>query len=222
MCGRYSLVVNGDFGKRFRVHIPAMGLRSRFNVAPGQVMPVICRADERRCAAMTWGFVPGYARDVAKPRRLINARAETVPKLPSFHHAFIEGRCIVPASGFFEWKAEGRRRIPFYYRLRNEDLFGFAGIYSTLPGPDGAARRTYAIITTPANSLVSAVHDRMPAILRPDDEERWLTGPADILPLDEILGPFPPESMEGYPVSERINNPGHEGEDLIRPLCGLL
>jgi putative SOS response-associated peptidase YedK len=222
VCGRYSLVVDGDFGKRFRVYIPAMGLRSRFNVAPGQMMPVICGADERRCSAMTWGFVPGYARDEEKPRRMINARAETVPELPSFRHAFIEGRCIVPASGFFEWKAEGRRRIPFYYRLRSDDLFGFAGIYSTLPGQDGAARLTYAIITTPANSLVSAVHDRMPAILRQADEERWLTGPADALPLDEILAPCPPDRMEGYPVSERINDTGHEGEDLIRPLCGLL
>ncbi|KQC05220.1 MAG: hypothetical protein APR53_08475 [Methanoculleus sp. SDB] len=222
MCGRYSLVVDGDFGKRFRVHIPAMGLRSRFNVVPGQVMPVICGAGERRCTAMTWGFVPVSARDDAHPRRLINARAETVAKLPSFRRAFIGCRCIVPASGFFEWKAEGRRRIPFYYRLRNENLFGFAGVYSVLPGEDGAARRTYTIITTPANSLVSAVHDRMPAILRRTDEERWLSGMADVLPLDEILAPCPSDRMEGYPVSERINDPGHEDEDLIRPLCGLL
>ncbi|NYT05542.1 MAG: SOS response-associated peptidase [Methanomicrobiales archaeon] len=219
MCGRYSLVITPDFGKRFRVHIPAMGLRSRFNIAPGQAAPVICAAGERQCVAMRWGFVPAWAGEAAYQHPLINARSETAPVLPAFKDAFVSGRCIVPASGFYEWKEEGSRRVPFYYHRADGNPIGLAGLYTTCHPPGGPAVRCFALLTTPANDLVSAVHDRMPAILPRDREDDWLA--AGTGNPDAMLAPAPPGMLVGYPVSSRVNSPDAEGEACIRPVATL-
>jgi putative SOS response-associated peptidase YedK len=217
MCGRYSLVVTDDLGRRFRVHPPDLGLRSRFNVAPGEEMPVVYREDgPEMMALMRWGFVPSWSRGRDTGGGVINARAETVAKKPFFRAAFEHRRCLVPASGFYEWHREQSVALPYYFRLKNEDFFSFAGIWTASP-PTGDQTRTYAIITTDANTLVSRVHDRMPVILAKDNEERWLDPAVESKELQELLIPYAGDLMTCWRVSERANAAGNEGEDLIRP-----
>ncbi len=220
MCGRYSLICTDDLGNRFRVYDPSIGRRSRFNVAPSQAMPVVVRGERTEMALMQWGLVPRWAGNPATARRPINARAETLAERPIFRGLLARNRCLVPASGFYEWnRDDGGRRTPFYFRLRDADLFAFAGLYDVWHDVDGAALATYTLITTAANEVVAPLHDRMPAILRREDEERWL---ADEPPAPEelaaLLGPYPAEAMEAYPVSARVGSPSVDDPFLIAPL----
>ena len=219
MCGRYSLVCIDDLGNRFRVFNPMMGARSRFNIAPGSEVPVIVRAEKNEIVLMQWGLVPHWTKDIRSAHRPINARAETLFEKPMFAGLLTSHRCLVPASGFFEWKKEGKAKAPYYIRLPENPLFAFAGLYDRWICPDGTTLSTYTIVTCDANSLVAGIHDRMPAILRPEDEERWLSGhpvrPAD---LKRILSPYPAVEMEMYPVSPLVNTPATDDERVIRRL----
>jgi putative SOS response-associated peptidase YedK len=218
MCGRYSLVCIDDLGQRFRVHIPTFGLRSRFNIAPGTDVPVIVAGGtDRRCVSARWGLVPSWAKDPAIGRRLINARAETLTAKPAFGRLVARKRCLIPASGFYEWTPVGQGRIPYYIRMQDDCLFAFAGLYDDWHDPAGQTVTTCVIITTEPNEVVRPIHTRMPAILREGDEEHWLA--AHPLPAAEIarmLAPYPADGMEAYPVSTAVNSPASEGEGLIR------
>jgi len=217
MCGRYSLICIDDLGRRFRVHLPTIGLRSRFNVAPGAEMPVImAEAGENHLIMMRWGLVPSWAKDPVIGRRLINARAETLAEKPSFRSLIRKKRCLVPVDGFYEWRRSSTGRIPYYIRRKDASLFGFAGLYDEWRDPAGSVLRTYTIITTGPNPLISPIHDRMPAIVREDDEAKWLG--ADPLPepvIREILAPYPADALEAYPVPPDVNSPASEGGHLI-------
>lgn len=217
MCGRYSLIVTDDLGARFRVYDPLIGLRSQFNVTPGREMPVVHDGAEPGMECMVWGLVPFWAHDPSIGRKLINARAETVAEKPAFRASFAKKRCLVPASGFYEWKSEKGEKVPFYYQLEGGGHFAFAGLFDTWHDPAGGERRTFVIITTDVNALVGKIHDRMPVILHREDEEAWLDGESDPGLLENLLAPFPAEEMAGYRVSTKVNNPENEGADLIEP-----
>jgi len=217
MCGRYSLIVTDDLGARFRVYDPLIGLRSQFNVTPGREMPVVHDGAEPGMECMVWGLVPFWAHDPSIGRKLINARAETVAEKPAFRASFAKKRCLVPASGFYEWKSEKGEKVPFYYQLEGGGHFAFAGLFDTWLDPAGGERRTFVIITTDVNALVGKIHDRMPVILHREDEEAWLDGESDPGLLENLLAPFPAEEMAGYRVSTKVNNPENEGADLIEP-----
>jgi putative SOS response-associated peptidase YedK len=220
MCGRYSLICTDDLGNRFRVFEPTISCRSRFNVAPSQVMPVVVQREERELVPMEWGLVPHWAKDLSASRRPINARAETLGERPMFRGLIRHNRCLIPASGFYEWKrGGGGRKEQYYLRLRDASLFAFAGLYDVRHDPDGSALATYTLITTVANELVSGLHDRMPVILRREDEERWVARPPPAPgELAELLGPYSSEGMEVYPVSPRVNSPSADDPYLIAPL----
>ena len=219
MCGRYSLICTDDLGNRFRVHLPTIGCRSRFNVAPSQTMPVVVQRGEIELVQMVWGLVPHWARDPAAARRPINARAETLAERPMFRGLLKRNRCLVPASGFYEWKKDGGRKTPYYLRLKDDAIFAFAGLYDVWHDADGAPLATYTIVTTAANEVVAPVHDRMPVILGRDDEERWIAGePLQEEELRDLLRPYPAGSMEVYPVSTRVNSPVSDDPALIEPL----
>jgi putative SOS response-associated peptidase YedK len=222
MCGRYSLICIDDLGNRFRVFDPMMGARSHFNIAPGNEMPVITRSGENHVAILRWGLIPSWTKDIRAAKPLINARAETLAEKPSFRSLLKSRRCLVPASGFYEWKKEGNRKIPHYFRLTDEPLFSFAGLYDSWHNPEGVSVSTYTIVTCEANSLVAPVHDRMPVILSRENEERWLA-PDPITPEDlkQILVPFLPGRMDAMPVSDLVNNPAIDDERLVRPLFQL-
>ncbi len=222
MCGRYSLVFIDDIGNRFRVFNPMIGSRSRFNIAPGNEMPVVIRKEENELAIMKWGLVPHRVHDEEKVKPSINARAETVYEKPSFRDLIKNQRCLVPASGFFEWKKEGSKRIPFFLHLPESPLFAFAGLYDCRADSRGTLHFSYTIITSEPNALVAKIHDRMPSILLPENEDRWLSkNPLNAAELREILTPFPAENMAMYPVSPRVNRVDADDEQVIRPVISL-
>lgn len=222
MCGRYSLICIDDLGKRFRIYDPTLGIRSHFNIAPSQMMPVIVQHGHVEMVMMQWGLIPGRAKDAGKSMHPINARAETLAEKPMFCGLLKDKRCLVPASGFFEWKNEGTRKIPYYIHLKESSLFAIAGLYDVWYDAWNEAHLTYTIITTDANELVAPLHDRMPVILRQEDENRWLAGDApDPDERKKILRPYPPGEMDAYPVSSRVNSPDVDDEQLIRPLVTL-
>ena len=219
MCGRFTIVPTMDFSERFHLP-PGQAPLPRYNVAPGQEVPVIVRDGGNRAVSMAWGLIPPFVKDPAAGRPLINARAGTLLSRPAFRGAVQSRRCLVPASGFYEWRKEGTRRIPFYLRLPANPVFSFAGLYETgrVSGPS-----TFAIVTTTPNRLVAGLHDRMPAILPREKEEVWLApGPVGEADLGAILAPYPAGEMEAYPVSRRVNDPGGEGPGLIEPLSPLI
>ena len=219
MCGRYSLICIDDLGTRFRVFDPMMGARSRFNISPGNEMPVIVRSKKDEIALMRWGLVPHWTKDIRTAQRPINARAESLAEKPLFRSLLAYGRCLVPASGFYEWKTEGKRKVPFYFHLPESPLFAFAGLYDTWKEPEGTTLATYTIITCEPNALLKEVHHRMPVILSRANEERWLSpeliNPHDLPP---ILSPYPASAMRMVPVSDLVNNPSADDERLVQPL----
>ena len=222
MCGRFTLTTSREVLARAFDLDDAPALTPRFNVAPGQDVASVWQTPEgrRELRPRRWGLVPHWARDARIGSRLVNARAETAALKPAFRTALRQRRCLVPADGFYEWKAvPGRRRKqPYYLRLKGGGLFAFAGLY-TLADAQAGAPATCAIITTTPNDLVASIHNRMPVILEPADEGRWtdarVTDPATVLP---CLRPLPAGRMEGYPVSTLVSSPGNEGPRLVHPV----
>lgn len=222
MCGRYSLICTDDLGNRFRVFEPTINCRSRFNVAPSQSMPVVVRRGQTELVMMQWGLVPHWAKDLKGTVRPINARAETLAERPMFRGLLKQNRCLVPASGFYEWKRDGDRKTPYYVRLRDAELFAFAGLYDVWQDADGVSHPTYTLVTTSANRVMAPIHDRMPVILERTNEERWLAGgPPTSEELPALLGPYPADAMEAYPVSTRVNSPATDDPSLVEPLGTL-
>lgn len=222
MCGRYSLIFIDDLGKRFRIFAPALGIRSHYNVAPSEVMPVIVQHEHVEMVMMQWGLIPQWVKDPKKSVHPVNAKAETLADKPMFCGLLRNRRCLVPASGFYEWRKDGKRKIPYYIHLKNSPLFAIAGLYDVWYDACNEAHPTYTIITTTANELVAPLHDRMPAILKQEDESRWISG--DALTSEEmnsILGPCPSHEMDAYPVSSRVNSPDADEEELIQRLTTL-
>lgn len=221
MCGRYTQTAAFDeLALRFGITVEDTDLEDltpRYNVAPSQSVPIVVAHNGGRQLVMAkWGF----HRVWMKTSKLapINAKAETVVTSRMFQAAVKRHRCLVPADGFYEWKAVPgqRRKQPYYLRLKDGGVFAFAGLY-TPADAQAAAPATCTIITTTPNDLVAAIHNRMPVILERDDEVRWtdarVTDPAAVLP---CLRPLPASLMEGYPVSTLVSSPGNEGPGLVR------
>ena len=222
MCSRYSLVCIDNLCGRFRVVDPSDGFHSHFNIAAGSANPVIVVHDRAEARTMQWGLVPHWARDIKTLHRPVNARAENLAEKPMFRDLVRTRRCLVPASGFFEWKEHWGKKIPFYFYKPADPVFAFAGLYDIWQNPAGVSLATYVIITTPANSVVAPVHHRMPAILRQDDEIRWVSrGPIPPEEMHRILAPAPADGLAVYPVSDRVNDAKADDERVIAPLKGL-
>jgi len=220
MCGRYSLLCIDDLGNRFRVHNPMIGSRSRFNISPGTRQPVIVAgAGGRELVQMQWGLIPGHVIASGTSRPFINARAETLTERPVFARLLASNRCLIPASGFFEWKQVRTKKIPYYFHIPDQPVFAFAGLWDEWQDPAGTVLPGYTVITTEPNSLVASVHTRMPVILSRENEALWLADGS--LPQGSpgmLLTPYPPEAMEMYPVTDLVNTPSVDDERVVRPL----
>ncbi len=219
MCGRYTQT--GEFAelkRRFGLAGGDPGVRPRWNQAPGQDAPVVAAGQGPRLAMMRWGLVPHWAEDAAVGYKTINARAETAPQRAAFKGPFRRSRCLVPADGFYEWpggKADGR--APVRFTLAGGGLFAMAGLWDRW-GEGDSPLHSFSILTTAANDLVAAVHQRMPAILAPEDEAAWLDpGLSDPGRLAAMLRPFPAGEMAAAPASARVNRPQNEGPGLLKP-----
>jgi putative SOS response-associated peptidase YedK len=221
MCGRFTQRADSKkIAKEFKVaEVPEV--EARYNIAPTQdVLAVYEPGDGREATFFKWGLVPSWAKDVSMGSRLINARAETVAEKPAFRQAFKQRRCIVPADGFYEWQKMAGRKQPFFFRMRDERPFGFAGLCERWEGEGGRVINSCAILTTEANEVLRPVHDRMPVILHPDDYELWLGAEARELDLvREMLRPYPPKEMIGYPVGTSVNSPRNQGAQLVERLA---
>ncbi|MEN9327421.1 MAG: hypothetical protein RI947_229 [Candidatus Parcubacteria bacterium] len=201
MCGRYQIDSEDPKKLQKRFNLSATPhVKSNWNVAPSQEMPII-KADNT-LEIVKWGLRLHFM-----PKDLINIRAESSEK--AWSHKYLQfQRCLVPASGFYEWKRQGKEKTPFYFHIKKEPLFAFAGVYSESSG--------YAIITTTPNDIMLDVHNRMPVILEKEDEEKWIN--PDMTEMDEIktyLKPYPAKYMEKYPVSTRVNSPSYNDKTLI-------
>ena len=221
MCGRFSSSSKPEqMKKEFKVAVedPAI-FKPRYNIAPSQMIPVVLdRTGERIVAQLKWGLVPSWAKDALIGSRMINARAETLMEKPSFREAYKSRRCIIPASGFYEWqRAEKGAKQPFYFYLTNKEVFGFAGLWEEwLDKKSGESLETCTIITTEANDVLKPVHDRMPVILKAADYDEWLdTKEANTDKLQKLLAPYPPDEMSSHAVSRAVNSPTLDSPELI-------
>jgi putative SOS response-associated peptidase YedK len=222
MCGRFTLfeadkILSREFGVS---GIPL--LSPRYNIAPSQPVAAVRAAPAgtgREFALLRWGLIPSWSKDPAIGNRLINARAETVREKPSFRNAFRRHRCLIPASGFFEWQRRERGKQPFFVHMRDERLFAFAGLWDRWESPDKGVIETCTILTTAANTVLAPIHDRMPVIVPRGEYERWLDPSLkDLDSLTPLLVPFPPDEMLAFPVSPRVNAPSTDDEGCIAPL----
>lgn len=227
MCGRYDMNLRDDelerrFQARFRREALTASerdwLRPRHNIAPSQYLPILLSENATSFVFGLWGYKPEWAMKKTDVPSLINARAETVGSKPFFRKALRQRRCLIPATGFFEWKKEGRRKLPFRCHLKSEEAFAFAGIYSTLRDEEGTERAAYAIITTEANELVARVHNRMPVILRQESERDWLDPELSAEDAQSMLVPYPEEGMRIYRVSQAVNSPRNDTPEVSTPL----
>ena len=190
----------------------------RWNGAPSQELLVIREnhnTGERSLDLLKWGLIPYWCSDPKGGRKPINAKSETVAKLPMFRDAYRRRRCILPVDAFYEWKATKGRKQPYAIAMKNRSPFGIAGIWENWKNPDGEWVRTFAVLTTPANELIGMIHDRMPAVLTPGDYDRWLGREPD--PRD-LLKPFPSDLMAIWPISTRVNWPSNDDEHLLEEI----
>jgi len=195
-------------------------VRPRYNAAPSQDLLVIAedhKTGRRSLELMKWGLIPSWIKDANGGRKPINAKAETVSKLPMFRNAYAHRRCIIPVDGFFEWHAikGAKTKQPYAIAMKDGSPFGLAGIWDNWRDPaTDEWVRTFAIITLPANELLDQIHHRMPAILEANSYDWWL-GP-DPDPQD-LLITYPSEPMTMWPISRRVNSPTNDDAALLEP-----
>ena len=220
MCGRYTLKEKEEnLAKWFEaVFEEVENLKPNYNVAPSHQMPVVRQADEggRVIERYSWGLLPFWAKEKNAGYSLINARAETVDTKRSFRPYFESQRCLVPASGFYEWKGTKGNKKPYYIYPTHEPVFAFAGLYNLWTSPAGETVPTYTIITTGANTKMGNIHNRMPAMLFKEEWDSWLD-PANhnTRTLKDLLDPYPDDGLDYYPVSKEVNNVRNNGPELL-------
>jgi len=222
MCGRYSLAIDYDaindrFEFRGGVQLPTP-FKLRFNIAPTQeVLTVVNPTGEgNEPRIMKWGLIPAWAKDVPIGSRMINARAESIMEKTVFRQAFQRLRCLVAADGFYEWRKEGKYKVPMRIILKTGEPFGFAGLWDTWKSPDGAVVESCTIITTTPNALMEPIHNRMPVILSKEAESAWLNlANDDAATLRELLVPYPAEEMDAYEVSALVNAPKNDVPEVL-------
>ncbi|MQT12001.1 SOS response-associated peptidase [Segnochrobactrum spirostomi] len=223
MCGRiiqyrgakaYAELLGLDIEDAALPNAPA-----RYNATPGQDLVAFRRHPESGRivpSLLRWGLIPHWAKDPAIAWRLINARSETVARLPAFRSAFAAGRlCVVPVDGFYEWRREGKAKQPFAIARADRRPFALAGLWENWHEPDGEWRRTFTVLTCAANGMMAPLHDRMPVILADADVPRWLAGDG----ADRLMVPCADDVLEAWPVSPRVNSGREDDADLMAPVA---
>ena len=220
MCARYTLAVPDDeFQEHFELLIPP-GLSPRFNIAPSQPVAVVgLKADgsARGLVPMAWGFVPRWAADPRSGPRPVNAKAETVRTSPPFRDSFRDRRCLLPATGFFEWETRGKEKLPHLFRPTAGVVMAFAGIWDLWkPKGGGDPLFTCAVITVPANDTIRPLHDRMPAILPRASSADWLNPKSHPDAAFNLLRPAPDDLLERVRVNRVVNSSRVDTADCVQ------
>ena len=221
MCGRYdNLIAREAYKTMYRaMRLPAWNFPPRYNIAPTDQIPIVRidpRDDTRELALARWGLVPFWMKEKPKVPH-INARAETVHKLPLFREAFTKRRCLIPATCFFEWQKRDDGKQPYRFTRSDDEPFAFAGIweFTRLNGEDLLSA---AIIVGEPNPLMDGIHDRMPVMLLPEDYDRWLDPEMSIDNLRKMLKPYDAALMKAYEVSRVVNSVKNDVPECVEPL----
>lgn len=222
MCGRFTLRTSPQrllegFGGSFPEFQP------RYNIAPTQLVLAVRATPEgtgRQAAALRWGLVPSWAKDLKIGANAVNARAETVAEKPMFRAAIKKRRCLVLADGYYEWRADGKAKQPYHFRYEDQRPFAFAGLWESWRGVDGndAPLETCTIITTAARGIAATLHERMPVIIPPSDYDRWIAPqPLDVAQLETLLHPPLQDELIPVPVSKVVNSVKNQGPECLEP-----
>jgi len=219
MCGRFNLRATPAQLQEFFDLFREPEVTSRYNIAPTQTT-LVCRLNdngERELVPLRWGVIPSWSKDIKIGASLINARGETVSEKPSFRSAFKKRRCLIPASGFYEWLREGKNKQPFHIHHKDDSPFAMAGLWETWNHGEHPIE-SFSIITTSANQLMRSIHDRMPVILEPELFAEWLDPKAEPEFLKSIVQPYEWNGFETLPVSAVVNNARNETPECVVPV----
>jgi putative SOS response-associated peptidase YedK len=217
MCGRYAVTsapeaIRALFGYAEQPNFPP-----RYNIAPTQPIGIVRLVEgKRQFALVRWGLLPSWVKDPRSFSLLVNARGESLADKPAFKAAMKYRRCLVPADGFYEWKATGTRKQPYYVHAKSGQPLAFAGLWETWTGPNGEEMETAAIVTTRANRALADIHDRMPVVVSPDAFNLWLDCTnVDAETAASLVAPAPENLLEAYEVSTAVNRTANDNPDLI-------
>jgi putative SOS response-associated peptidase YedK len=217
MCGRYTVTsapeaIRALFGYAEQPNFPP-----RYNVAPTQPIAIVrLSSGKRQFALVRWGLLPSWVKDPKSFTLLINARGESVSDKPAFRAAMKRRRCLIPADGFYEWKAAGVRKQPYYVTARSGGPLAFAGLWETWTGPNGEELETAAIVTTRANRALSTIHERMPVIVPPEAFDLWLDcANVDAETAAALIAPAPEALLDAYEVSTAVNRTANDNPKLV-------
>ncbi|MEK4069347.1 SOS response-associated peptidase [Peribacillus sp. FSL R5-0717] len=223
MCGRFTLFtdieeikerfdIQGSFDEEYQFS---------YNIAPSQsVLSVINDGVRNRLGYLRWGLIPFWGKDEKAGYKMINARAETIAEKASFRNAYKKKRCLIIADSFYEWKKTPERKIPMRIKMKNHAPFGMAGLWESWKSPEGISIYSCSVITTVPNELMTSIHDRMPVILKPEDEKDWLNPSInDPAYLQQYLKSFDSEQMEAFEVSTDVNSTKNNSPNLIQQIC---
>ena len=220
MCGRSSLTkTEKELEARFQATFYSEDLERynpipNYNVAPTHMHPVIGNNDPTHFRPMRWGLIPFWAKDKKVGYKMINARIETIED-KTFKNALEKRRCIVPFDGFYEWQTEGKKKKPYRIIVEHGKLFAIAGLWEKWTSPEGEIVESFTLITQPANTMMSKIHDRMPAILLPGQEKLWIDPTLSAKEALQLIIPYPDESMQAYPVDARVGKVSENDAALI-------
>ena len=219
MCSRFFLKQQDyrEMLARLGIAAPAEFI-TRYNITPGTAIALVrpsALGHGLESVALSWGLVPSWVKRPDATTRHINARSETVASKPSFRDAFRSRRCLIPASGFIEWKRVGKQRIPWLFRQSDETPFCFAGLWESHTAETGENIETCALLTTAPNEVMQPIHDRMPVVLAPDQYGTWLQ--ITTTPPPSLLTPSPPGRWRADRISSRINSVHHDDAACLAP-----
>jgi putative SOS response-associated peptidase YedK len=224
MCGRYTLISAPQIIRALFRYDEQPNFPPRYNVAPTQPIAIVRLRDGRReFALVRWGLLPSWVKDPKAFSLLINARGESASEKPAFRNAMKRRRCLIPADGFYEWKAMGARKQPYFIHAKSGLPLAFAGLWETWIGPNGEEFDSAAIVTTDANRALSELHNRMPVIVPPEAFDTWLgqphvEGKDDLAAASALIAPAPEDLLEVYPVSTDVNRVVNDNANLLQPV----
>jgi putative SOS response-associated peptidase YedK len=222
MCGRFNLFADAESVQAAFELAETPRLYPRYNIAPTQPVAAIrwdSGRNRRELTYLHWGLIPSWSKDTKWASRLINARSETAHEKPSFRSAFRRRRCLVPATGFYEWQRTADGKQPFVIGVGENELFAIAGLWEHWMGPDGSEIESCTLLTTEPNALLEPIHNRMPVILPRDEYELWLDPNAPLPAVHAVLRPYSAQQMRAYPISKRVNRPSNDDASLIEPIA---
>ncbi len=222
MCGRFALSAKTEEVEKLLPELYIdIEIKLNYNIVPTSQIPIIVNFNKPTLVLAYWGLIPFWAKDKKTANKMINARAESLLQKPSFKNLFISKRCLIPSTGFFEWQKNivTNNKIPYYIKVKNENVFTFAGLWDKwIDKQTGEEIISATIITTQSNEKINQIHNRMPLIIQNDDRDKWLNPNTGIESLLKLLQPLPSELIEFYQISQKVNNPSNNSAEIIQPI----